>query len=301
MIGLIGCSGGNNENAEASDTSSYDKAEENKNSRADDAISENKSTGDLATSNGDSAVVNQSLSTDQMIIYHANLRIEVKDSQKTKDALEQLIIDKNGYISNSSSQQISEGQVEGFLVIRIPQEHFHQFLDEVEELSIKVHHQSIDGMDVTEEFVDLTSRLKSKEVVEQRLLQFMQEAQKTEDLLKISADLGKIQEEIEQIKGRVKYLQNQVSLSTIEIAFSENKIIVPSIDKNELNTWENTKKQFITSIQFILSFCSGLFIFLIGNSPVLISFAVLVGLIFLVYRKNKKKSSLPTNSHDENI
>lgn len=54
---------------------------------------------------------------------------------------------------------------------------------------------SITGQDVTEEYIDLESRLKSKQAVESRLLSFMEQAEKTEDLLAISKDLAKVQEE----------------------------------------------------------------------------------------------------------
>lgn len=304
MVTLIGCSGGNKEESAdmSGKESSIDEDSKMDNQATESEVEEAESAEEPAaiSSGTDSKSTNQPQSN-QMIIYHASITIEVKDFNKAKDSLEQLIVEKKGYIANSSSQQISDGQVEGSLSVRIPQEHFQQFLDEIEDLSVKVHHQSIEGMDVTEEYVDLSSRLKSREAVEERLLQFMQEAQKTEDLLKISADLGKIQEEMEQIKGRIKYLQNQVSLSTVEISFTENKIIVPSIDNSELNTWEKTKKQFITSVQLLLSFCSGVFIFLIGNSPVFIILAGLSLLIYLFYRRRLKKNQLPTNHHDGDI
>ncbi len=91
--------------------------------------------------------------------------------------------------------------------------------------------RNISGDDVTEEYVDLESRLKSKRVVEERLISFMNNAEKTEDLLKISEDLAEVQEEIETIEGRKKFLENQTSLSTIIITLYENKVTVPSLKR----------------------------------------------------------------------
>jgi hypothetical protein len=117
----------------------------------------------------------------------------------------------------------------------------------------------------------------------------MQEAEKTEDLLKISADLGSVQEEIEQIKGRIKYLQNQIDLSTIQVSITENKVIVPAMSNEDLNTWEKTKKQFVTSIQVLASLFSGVVVFLIGNSPLLVISVIIIGGILFIIRRNKKK------------
>jgi hypothetical protein len=293
MLVVTGCSGGmsQQESSKSNEAADYDTAEFN----SSDSEGEESSSGGALTNNDvsgneKSAVISTQLpNINQMIIYRAEISIEVKDFNETKDKIQQLIIEKGGYIATSNSQQIHEGLLEGSLSARIPQEHFHQFLDEVEALSIKVHHQSVEGMDVTEEYVDLNSRLKSKETVEQRLLHFMQKAEKTEDLLKISADLGSVQEEIEQIKGRIKYLQNQIDLSTIQVSITENKVIVPAMSNEDLNTWEKTKKQFVTSIQVLASLFSGVVVFLIGNSPLLVISVIIIGGILFIIRRNKKK------------
>ncbi|MFD1735635.1 DUF4349 domain-containing protein [Bacillus salitolerans] len=239
--------------------------------------------------------------TDQMIIYHANIRMEVKDFMEARENIINYITKNNGYIANSTTEQMHDGNLGGSLTIRIPQEHFQTVINQAESLSVRIHHQTIEGQDVTEEYVDLNSRLKSKEVVEQRLLGFMQKADKTEDLLKISSDLGRVQEEIEQIKGRVHYLQNQVSFSTIHLSIFENKVIVPSIDEKDTNTWDKTKKQFVNSIQFLLSLASGIFIFIIGNSPVLLFFALVAIMVILIIRHQKKKLHKKGSEENSNM
>lgn len=70
---------------------------------------------------------------------------------------------------------------------------------------------------MTEEYVDLFSRLKAKQVVEARLIAFMEKATKADDLVKFSDQLGKVQVEIEQLKGRMRYIDQSVACSTIEL------------------------------------------------------------------------------------
>jgi hypothetical protein len=178
----------------------------------------------------------------------------------------------------------------GSIKIRIPQKNFQEFLHVAEGQAAEVIQRNITGQDVTEEYVDLGARLKSKRVVEERLTSFMKGARKTEDLLKISADLATVQEEIETIEGKMKFLENQTSLSTINITLFENKIIVPDIAKDNLNTWEKTKKQFMKSTNVLLTTLSGLFVFFIGNLPTIIILFV-IGIIIVLYIKKVKKGN----------
>ncbi|MEH7501693.1 DUF4349 domain-containing protein [Neobacillus drentensis] len=226
----------------------------------------------------------------QMVIYQADLQLQVKKFDQTVRILEDKVIKYGGYISESNVSKEGNEQVSGSIKIRIPQKHFQAFLHDAESQAAEVMQRSITGQDVTEEYVDLESRLKSKRVVEERLITFMKSAVKTEDLLKISADLAAVQEEIETIEGKMKFLENQTSLSTINITLYENKIVVPTIDKDKLNTWEKTKKQFMKSINMLLVGLSGLVVFIFGNLPVLAILFILSFLLLYYYKKRKSRN-----------
>lgn len=148
---------------------------------------------------------------------------------------------------------------------------------------------SITGQDVTEEYIDLESRLKSKQAVESRLLSFMEQAEKTEDLLAISKDLAKVQEEIETIKGRMNYLENKADLATVTISIEENKVEVKNLGDSQLKTWEKTKEQFKKSINFLISAFSSLFIFLIGYLPLFFLLGIIAFIIIFIIRKRIKR------------
>jgi Domain of unknown function (DUF4349) len=225
----------------------------------------------------------------QMVIYQADLQLRVKKFEKTLQNIEEQVIKYGGYISESNVFKEGEEQVSGQIAVRIPQKNFQAFLREAEGQAAEVLQRNITGTDVSEEYVDLDSRLKSKRVVEERLTSFMKNAQKTEDLLKISADLAAVQEEIERIQGRMKYLENQTSLSTIHISLFENKVIVPNLEDDDLNTWDKTKKQFMKSTNMLLAAISGLFVFLVGNLPVLVILAVAAVFIYLFIKRVLKR------------
>lgn len=233
---------------------------------------------------GDSAELN----TDRMIIHTAHLHIQVKDFNKTQLHIESKVTEYGGYIVGSDIYRENDEQLSGHMTVRIPEKHFQKFLNDTEEEAAEVLSRNVSGQDVTEQYVDLESRLKSKRTVEERLLAFMEDAEKTEDLLKISKDLATVQEDIEVIVGKMKYLENQSAYSTIEISMHEDRVIIPDLDNKDLNTWEKTKKQLATSLNFLLTAGSSLIVFFIGNLPVII-ILLIVGAVVYVSIKNRKK------------
>lgn len=236
----------------------------------------------------DTEVIKKQL--ERKVIYTANLEIEVKSYQETTNTIQTQVEKLQGYIVESTMFEDPENASKhGQITVRIPVEKFSEFIKFVEAGSSKVLESSTSGQDVTEEYVDLDSRLQSKRVVEKRLLAFMEEAEKTEDLLKISNDLAKVQEEIEEITGRMKYLQNKSDLATVSIYMRENNVTLTGTGKDNLNTWEQTKKQFMKSINFIIHTFSSIFVFLIGNLPVLLSVGVIGLILFFIGRKKWKK------------
>lgn len=224
----------------------------------------------------------------QMVIYQADLQIRVKKFEQTLQHLEEEVIKFGGYIASSNIVKEGDEQVSGSITIRIPQKHFQAFLTNAEGQAAEVLQRNITGTDVTEEYVDLESRLKSKKIVEERLISFMNAAVKTEDLLKISNDLAAVQEEIETIQGRMKYLENQTSFSTVNITLYENKVVVPNLEDEDLNTWDKTKKQFMKSLNFLMSAFSGFMVFIFGNLPIFLILAI-IALIFYLFTKRMIK------------
>ena len=279
---LVGCSA-NEESAKSDmlETDSADYSNEVAN------ISEEAKEESLTDQSKETESSNET-KTQRMIIHNAAISANVKELSVAQEKITQKVKKYNGYIVESTVYQESESNSYGKMVVRVPEEHFETFLVEAESEVTKVLEHNVTGEDVTEQYVDLESRLKSKRAVEARLLVFMEKAEKTEDLLKISDDLAKVQEEIEIIVGKMKFLENQTSLSTIEMTLYENKIVVPSIENDDLNTWEKIKKQFVTSINFLLSIGSSILVLLLGNLPVLIILGVLAFISYSLFKRRKK-------------
>ena len=235
------------------------------------------------------------IATNRMIIHKAQLQLNVKSFEKARVSIEKKVSEYGGYIVESNVYRENEKSVNGRMTVRIPEEYFQTFLTDAEGEAADILERIVTGEDITEQYVDLESRMKSKRVVEERLLEFMGNAEKTEDLLKISSDLAGVQEEIEIIVGQMNYLENQTSYSTIEITMYENQVIVPGVDGKKLDTWAKTKKQLASSTNFLLATGSGLVVFVIGNLPITILLVFVGAGTYFFVKKKRGKSKCKDN------
>ncbi|GEL76955.1 DUF4349 domain-containing protein [Tenuibacillus multivorans] len=287
VIGLYACSN------EGEDSEIADLAESNEEKAASDdaGFSESEDrdmSGNQNEADGeDTAVDNQA--TNQMIIKTGRISIEVSNFNQATEKIRDELDHMNGYVVQSSSHKRGEEEnMYGEIIVRVPQEHFTSFMNNIESENARVLSKSEEGEDVTEEYVDLEARLKAKEAVETRLLSFMEDAEKTEDLLKISDDLSSVQSEIEQIKGRMNYLENHVAYSTVTITIQEKAISVPEVQsQSELNTFAKAQKLFMDSLNFLLNIGSGVVVAIVGLSPVLIPLLIIGLIVFFRIRRTK--------------
>jgi Domain of unknown function (DUF4349) len=286
---LLGACSSNESNKEAI---SSDKAGGGKS----EAVTEDsKSSADDATASSEKSDKKQSIQDQRKVIYNADLRITIDKLQSAMETVRKMVEDKGGYIVESTTNIGEDGYEDGMMAVRVPMNGFRPFLQEVKDLSEGSPHESVRGEDVTEEYVDLSSRLKAKQQVRDRLESFMKEAERTEDLLKISADLARVQEEIEQIEGRLKFLKNQSDYSTVTIQFEVKNLKAEKLQTGDLNTWKKTKMLFMETVNFFVSAISFIVVALFGLAPL---WLVLIPVVFWLWRRKKgqkKKPGSPTS------
>ncbi|MFZ1806765.1 MAG: DUF4349 domain-containing protein, partial [Cyclobacteriaceae bacterium] len=103
--------------------------------------------------------------------------------------------------------------------IRVPAEKFDALVQGLEKLAIKVESKDINTRDVTEEFIDIETRLKTKKELESRYLEILKQARNVEEVLSVERELGNVRSEIESMVGRLSYLKNKVSFSTLNVNY----------------------------------------------------------------------------------
>jgi hypothetical protein len=123
-----------------------------------------------------------------------------------------------GFVSQQSSSgtRIHDGR----LVMRVPVGRFTQALLAVERLG-KPTNESVVGVDVTQQFVDLGARLGNLRSQEQALRHLMERTQSVSDTIRVQGVLQGVELQMEEIQGRLIYLRNRTALSTISIDVHE--------------------------------------------------------------------------------
>ena len=92
-------------------------------------------------------------------------------------------------------------------------------MKQLEGLAEKVDAKNINTQDVTEEFIDVEARLKTKKELEARYLELLKQAKTVADIVSIEGQIANVRAEIESMEGRLKYLNNQVSFSTLSVSY----------------------------------------------------------------------------------
>ncbi|NOU95412.1 DUF4349 domain-containing protein [Paenibacillus sp. LMG 31456] len=177
----------------------------------------------------------QASAVDRKIIYKANLTMQVEKYAEAQAQIEEAVSRSGGYILQFNENETSY-EKSGTFSIKVPASGFSSLLSQIEKINPSVK-KNMQGQDVSEEFVDLTSRLKAKQLVESRLIVFMEKAAKTDELLAFSNELGKVQEEIERIKGRMRYLEQNVAYSTIDVRMTQKlgtAVVIQAQDRGPL-------------------------------------------------------------------
>ena len=104
--------------------------------------------------------------------------------------------------------------------IRVPQEKFTQLVAQIESLG-KVESRSMGTQDVTEQYIDLQASITNKLRHEERLLEILAQAKTVDEILRIETELNRLRTEVDSLKGRLRYLENEVQMSSINVSIRE--------------------------------------------------------------------------------
>ena len=169
-----------------------------------------------------------STAEERMIVRNGDMSLVVEDVVSARDEIARLAVSFNGYVVSSRISG-EEQDMRGWISIRVPDEKFDQALAELRELAVRVTSESTDSRDVTEEYVDLQSRLKNAEATESQYLALLEKAEDVEDILSIYDSLSRVRSEIEQIKGRMQYLERTSSMSLVSINLKPEVTVKPLV------------------------------------------------------------------------
>lgn len=159
--------------------------------------------------------------------------------------------DKYGGFVVSTSVSDDEHDPRGSIVVRVPAERFTDALADLESLG-DVASESVSGQDVTQEFIDLQARLRNYVAQETVLLRLMDRAQSVTDTIRVQNELQRVQLEIERLRGRITYLEDQTAMSTIELRVGEEGAIAAPPGEFE-KAWERAKDGLVAVITGLIA------------------------------------------------
>lgn len=216
---------------------------------------------------------------EQKIIKTASLRFETKDIEKTQQQISAIVNDNKGYFVSDNSYK-NYNRINRNLEIRVPTENFQNTIDQISKGVTYFEQKQISRKDVTEEFIDLEARLKTKRALETRYIDLLKKAKDIKEILAIEKQIADIREEIEARQGRLNYLKSQVSMSTLSINFY--KVTA------ETGITESYGQKIINAFKGGWDGVSVVFIGLIYLWPLFILAFILIIFLYIYFKRNKK-------------
>jgi hypothetical protein len=175
---------------------------------------------------GEAAAISQASGSNRLLVKNADITLLVTDTDVAIDRMTQIVTDVNGYIISSRvwfEQSEESNNKYATLTIGVPVDQFERALLRIREIAVRVITETATGEDVTDEYVDLESRLKNLETSRDRIREFMKQANNIDEVLKVNEQLTSVEEDIEKVKGRMNYLFNRSAYSTITIQITPDK------------------------------------------------------------------------------
>lgn len=202
----------------------------------------------------------------RQIIKTANYRIQVKDVNTSSKRANDLALKHGGYVSESALNN-SSYEITNAVTIRVPASRFDSLLDDLGGEAIFTQYKRISSQDVTEEYVDIVTRLKTKKDVRDRYVDILRNKAKTvQDVLKAEEQIRIIQEEIEAKEGRLRYLKDQVAMSTIHLELYQSIEYRPEPTAFHESFWS----KLLTGLKNGWQLAQGIVLFFINIWPVVI-------------------------------
>ncbi len=217
------------------------------------------------------------------IIKDGRLGIRVAELENAKFRIDTLLKNQGGYYASERFNN-TDWESSYNLNIRIPSANFEQLISDIETGDGEVLYKEIDARDVTDQFIDLETRLDNKRNYLKRYTDLLQQAKSVKEILEIEEKIRGLEEEIESTTGRLKYLNDLVDYSTLDLTISRKKDYKYSpVDRDKFS--ERLKQSVSNGWFGFVDF----FLFVIRLWPFWIIFTLLL-YFWKKYRKTKRKN-----------
>lgn len=213
------------------------------------------------------------------LVYTGDVRIEVSDIDEMEKALTRKVDQLGGFVGSVQESRRDQKQRSGQWTIRVPVEQFPVLLEWLD-ATYYVVDKTVRSRDVTEEFVDLHSRLVNKRKTELRLTEHLANStSKLSEILEMEKEIERVREDIERIEGRLNLLKDQADLSTLTIRVESRSTFVAVQSPTMVGTLASA---FYRSWLTIGTVLFRLLVFLVAILPYAIMIAAIAFVAFAV-------------------
>ena len=168
----------------------------------------------------------------EKIIRTGDVAIEVESGKQAYKKVSDLCQELGGYLASSNFYVDEQGREAGTITLRIPKDKFTVALERLSVLG-KVQNIDTDSKDISQEYTNLTSQLDAAMVVYKKMLEALQKKQVTiPEAMRLESEITPILKRVQDLKNKIEYLNNQVSLTTITVRFFEAKVSIKALKES---------------------------------------------------------------------
>ena len=221
------------------------------------------------------------------IIYTGRVELVTENFPVAEKNLLALVQAQGGYIANADVGGVTGSQRRGSWTVRVPVDRYQPFIDGASKLGEQQTVHS-DSQDVGMEYYDLEARITAKLQEEKRLLKHLDESTgKLEDILGVERELSRVRSEVEQMQGRIRYLANMTSLSTVTVTLVEIQKFVPQAAPGFAS---RVRRSFEGSVANLTDFLEGIAILAVVVSPWLVFILPMLTIAVLLARASRRRA-----------
>lgn len=221
------------------------------------------------------------------VIQTASLRVSLPKGRfdERLDEARSIASSLGGFVMSSSASQGRGQKLErGTLVVRVPARAYADAMERLSDLG-RVEARRESGQDVSQEYVDLEARARHLDAVERQLLELLDRADTVAAALAVQSKLNEVQLDLEQTRGRLRFLDGQVTYATISLALHERVADKGAKDDDGwgiVEAWERAARGFLAVVGWT-------FVALATAAPVLL----LLVLVWLLARSAARRKIGP--------
>ena len=233
------------------------------------------SAGDGQESGGGERPAGDFAPVEQRIIKTGEVGLEVDNVAGILAQVRALAVELGGYIGGSQAGTLDES---ASVTLRVPAARFDELLTRLHELEdTRVVAESTREQDVTREIVDLEARIRNLQASEASYREFLERAEKIDDVLAVQARLDEVRGQIEQLQAQLQTVSGQADLSTLTVTLIPRAEPVAAVQES----WD-PGATWSSAVASLVGIGQGLFDLLVWFVVVWLPVLIVIGLIAIV-------------------